>query len=126
MKRFKNAPLLGFDGEKIKVPIKKPGTENEVMIGEDFKSILQCLVLNAPPPTFKTQNDSIQAMRLMQALDHLQDGFIEIEEGVHDWLKEKAVEVTPQIFRINGNIVYEHIREGFEKPNQPKEKGEKS
>ena len=109
-KKFKDTVVLDYKGEPIK--ILKPGDTEPVEL--TLKQIFWVLLNNAP---LQTQNDSIQGMRLAQALDTSKDGVIEIEEGVHDWLKPITEKVTPQLFRVNGNLVYKYICEGFEKPH---------
>lgn len=112
MKRFKNVVLSAYNGDPIKIP--KSDTDAS-LVDCTLKVAMQAILANAP---MKTQNDSIQGMRLAQALDKA-DEFIELEEGVHDWLKTVAEGLTPPLFRVNGNIVYELIKEGFEKPKVP-------
>lgn len=119
MKVFQNATILNYKGE----PIITKGTDlkgQEVDEGELKVVNVFWIILNNAP--LKTQNDSIQGMRLAEALDKAKDnGVIEIEEGVHDWIKPIAEQLTPQIFRLNGNNIYLLIKEGFDKPKQSKE-----
>ncbi|KKN38047.1 hypothetical protein LCGC14_0757590 [marine sediment metagenome] len=112
-KVFKNIVLDGYDGK----PMKGPEDVGELYLVHVMRVILN----NAP---LQTQQDSINGMRLAQALDAVKNGVeaIELEEGVHDWLKPIAEKLTPALFRVNGNIVYKHICDGFEKAHQPKEK----
>ena len=114
-KKFKDTTIPDYKGEPIK--ILKPGDTEPTDL--TLKQVLWLILNNA---SLQTQNDAIQGMRLAQALDTSKDGVIEMEEGVHDWLKPVAEKVTPQLFRVNGNLVYKHICEGFEKLEQPKEK----
>ena len=83
--------------------------------------VMRVILNNAP---LQTQQDSINGMRLAQALDKVKNGAepIELEDGVHDWFKPVAEKLTPSIFRVNGNLVYKHICEGFEKAHQSQEK----
>lgn len=115
MKRFKDTTIPDYKGEPIKI-LKPDNPEPEKLT---VKQILWLILNNSP---IQTQNDSIQGMRLARTLDSSKDGIIEMEDGVHDWLKTVAEKVTPQLFRVNGNLVYEHIKEGFEKPIQPNTK----
>ena len=124
MKVFKNAVLTGYDGKPIKLPFREnEGDSLEFRDGRlDF--VLRIILNNAP---IAAQNDSIQGMRLAQALDEAKDKkAIVLEEGIHDWLKPIAEKLTPQLFRVNGNIVYKHISEGFEKVQQPAEEKPKA
>jgi hypothetical protein len=112
LKQLKDELLKGYNGEFVKAAVST-GIK-ELKISDAIWAILN----NAP---IKTQNDSIQGMRLAQALVKAQDsGIIEMEDGVHDWLKPLAEQVTPSIFRVNGSIVYELIKEGFIKGESPK------
>ena len=113
MKIFSNAPIKGFKEGDVKVPM------GDGEVSSEFRHVIQMILNNAP---IQTQDDSIQGIRLATAIDNAEGKeIIELEEGVHDWLKRVAEKITPVIFRINGNIVYKHICEGFEKSHQPKE-----
>ena len=119
MKVFQNVVIKNYKGE----PIITKGTDRngqEVDEGElRLVNVLWIILNNAP---LKTQNDSIQGMRLAEALDKAKDnGVIEIEEGVHDWLKPIAEHLTPQLFRLNGNNIYLVIKDGFDKAKQSQE-----
>jgi hypothetical protein len=112
MKVFKNQSIKGYNGEVIKVRVN-PETVEDLNLHKVFWSILN----NSP---IKSQNDSIQGMRLAQALDKAKDSdTIELEDGTHDWIKPIAEQQTPSLFRLNGHLIYELIKEGFEKPNEP-------
>ena len=122
MKKFQNEVVKGWDGKPLKSRVQ--GADGQVAEEKELKleNVLWIILNNAP---LKTQNDSIQGQRLAKALDKAKDnGVIEMEEGVHDWIKPIAEQLTPGLFRINGNNVYELIKEGFEKEKQPKEKVE--
>lgn len=120
--RYSNSGLLGYNGkDKIKIPISQAGqlsTETRHV----FLAILTSLEL-------KTIDDSIQGNRLANAIDEAEGkDFIEIGEGVYDWIKKKleavdreGYQVCPRLFRVNGEIVNEFIKEGFEKPRQSSE-----
>ena len=112
MKVFKNTTLRGFRNEVIKLPVRKSGTDEVELVDAKFAELLTVILNNAP---IQTQNDSIQGMRLATAIESA-NKTIEIEDAVHDWLKPIAEKVTPELFRINGNLVYAHICEGFEPP----------
>ena len=118
MKKFKQAHhLIGADNQPVRVPIK---VENiTVTEWSDITGDIFLIILNNSP--IKTQNDCIQGARLYQAIESGKGKeFIELEEGVHDWFKPIAEQFTPVVFRINGNIVYKFICEGFEKPKESK------
>lgn len=112
-KVFKNVVLTGYDGKPIEIIVNAQGNRQEVTM----EIALQIILNNAP---LKTQQDAINGMRLQLALDKAKDGKensgdIVLGEGIHEWLKPIAESLTPEIFRINGSLVYEHIKEGFEK-----------
>jgi len=108
-KKFKNEVVKGYNGTPIKIPVNEKETKEL-----NLESALWIVLNNSP---IKTMNDSIQGMRLAKALDEAKDkDIIEIEEGVHDWLKPLAEQVCPQLFRVNGSLVYDLIKEGFIKP----------
>ena len=121
MKVFKNTVVTGYDGKPIRLPFRE--NEGDPMQFKEAKLdfVLRIILNNAP---ISTQNDSIQGQRLAQALDAAK-ATIELEDGVHDWIKPIAEKATPQLFRVNGNVVYKYICEGFEKPHEPEEKEEK-
>lgn len=117
VKKFENKVINGYNGKPIRTQ-KAVGESGQVGIVDcRLQEILWLLLNNAP---LRTQNDSIQGMRLAQALDKA-DGaeIIEIEEGVHDWLKPIAEQLTPSIFRVNGNLVYDLVKDGFIKAKEP-------
>ena len=123
-KRFRNEHgLIGFNGEPIKVPLRIEGEgQNAVVVewGEKTYDIFKAILMNAPT---KTQNDCIQGVRVFDALEKGKDAeFIELEEEGHTWIKPQAEQLTPAIFRFNGHIVYDFVKEGFEKAKQPKDK----
>lgn len=106
-KIFKNVVVKGYDGKPIVINLEEGKKELTVVMA------MRAVLNNAP---LKTQQDSINGARLATALDEADDnGEIAIEEGTHDWLKPIAEQLTPQIFRVNGHIIYELIKEGFEK-----------
>ena len=114
MKVFKNVKLIGWTGEAI--GITRDGKVEDAKLLEHLTLIL----LGAP---FQTQVDSKEGRLLAEALREAEGkDTISIEESTHTWLKTVAEKIAPAIYRTNGNIVYEHIKEGFEKPHQPKEK----
>ncbi len=102
----------------IRIPISQAGeisTETRYV----FLAILNVVEL-------KTMDDSIQGGRLADSIDEAEDkDEIVIGEGVYDWLKKKlevvdreGFQILPRIFRVNGSIVNDFIKEGFEKPHQ--------
>ncbi len=113
-KVFKNIILNGYNGKPIKLQIRED--EGDVLESKEAKLdfILRIILNNAP---LQTQQDSINGMRLAQSLDAAEET-IELDDGVHDWLKPIAEKLTPTIFRVNGNIVYVHVCEGFEKSHE--------
>ena len=115
-KRFSNKPIIGYNGkDPIKIPISQSGE-----LSTEFRHVLLAILNNSE---FKTMDDSIQGNRLANSIDKAEgQNFVEMEEGVHDWLKRKAEQVCPIIFRVNGSIVYEVIKEGFIKPYESQQK----
>jgi len=114
-KHFSNAGVVGYNGkDKLKIPISQEGE-----MSTETRHIFLAILNSAE---FKTMDDSIQGNRLANEIEEAKyKEEVVIEDGVHDWLKRKAEQVCPILFRVNGNIVYEFIKEGFEKPHQPKE-----
>ncbi len=111
----------------IRIPISQAGemsTETRYV----FLAILNVCEL-------RTMDDSIQGGRLADAVDEAEGkDEIVIGEGVYDWLKNKleavdreGFQILPRIFRVNGSIVNDFIKDGYEKPHQSKtkEKGKK-
>lgn len=119
MKRYKqNHGIMGNNGEVVKCGLEvKEGQVTKW--GETTGDIFMAILGNC---SLQTQNDSIQGGRCYQAIESAKGKeFIEIEEGTHDWLVPIAEKVTPPLFRINGNLVYLFVKDGFEKAQQPKE-----
>ncbi|KKN23713.1 hypothetical protein LCGC14_0902140 [marine sediment metagenome] len=116
-KVFKNIVLNGYNGEPMRMAVRENDGDPIELKEAKLDSVMRIILNNAP---LQTQQDSINGMRLAMALDKAKNGAatIEIEDGVHDWLKPVAEKLTPSIFRVNGNLVYKHICEGFEKAHQ--------
>lgn len=117
-KHFSNKGVLAYNGKDlIKIPISQAGG-----MSTETRHIFLAIMSNAE---FKTIDDSIQGNRLANDIDAAEGkDEIVLEDGVHDWLKRKAEQVCPALFRVNGEIVYEFVKEGFTKPHQPKTKEE--
>lgn len=124
--RYNNkAGVKGYNGkELVKIPMNEAG-DRSTETRHVFLMIYQAI-------SIKTNDDSIQAFRLVTAIDEAEGNeFLEIGEGVYDWLIKKmpekdqqGFEVLPRLFRHNGSFVYEFIKTGYEKPHQPAPKAE--
>jgi len=121
--RYSNKGIKGYTGKDLlRIPVSASG-EISTETRHVFQAIANSVVL-------KTNQDSIQCMRFQQAIDDSEDqGYIEVGEGVYDWLIKKLDEVNqqgfqilPVLFRHNGSVVHEFIKEGFEKAHLPKDK----
>tara|TARA_Y100000310_G_scaffold324990_1_gene387718 strand:+ start:13856 stop:14269 length:414 start_codon:yes stop_codon:yes gene_type:complete len=136
MKRFKNTTLIGQGGNKIQYAKQKEGAEgspckicgqpNLEWVDAKLYNILAVILNNTP---IKTMPDSIQGGRLADVLEEVEKkklAFIEIEEGVHDWLKPIVKEIAPPIFRLGAQYIYDHICGGFEKEHQPEREKSKA
>lgn len=128
MKRFKMAHgLIGVDDEPIKTPVKiAAATATAPAIveewGETTADIFLYIMNNVP---FRTNDDAIQGGRLYIAIKEAKKAkaaYLEIEDGVHDWLKIIAKDSSAQLYRVNGDIVYRFVMEGFEKAHEPQPK----
>ena len=116
MKVFKNEVVKSYNGKEIDVIDQDGSVKEKLTLGK----VLRIILNNAP---LKTQQDSINGVRLAQAIDKAEDegeSTISIEEGIHDWIKPIAEDLTPKLFRLNGNTIYLIIKEGFVKENKPK------
>lgn len=121
-KHFSNDGIIGYNKkDKVKIPISQAGE-----MSTETRHVFIAIMNNAE---FKTLDDSIQGNRLASAIDAAEGkDEIVIEDGVWDWLKRKSEQVCPIVFRVNGSIVHEFIKDGFNKPHQPeaKAKGKKT
>ncbi len=120
-KHFSNKGVLGYNGkDKIKIPVTAPTPTVPAVMSTETRHIFLAILNNSE---FKTMDDSINGNRLATAIDEAEGkDEIVIGEGVHDWLKKRAEQVCPAIFRVNGSIVYEFVKEGFAKSHEPKAK----
>jgi len=122
--RYSNKGIIGRKNEAIKIPISISGD-----LSTETRHVFWTILNNLP---FRTANDSIQGNRLADAIDEAEGkDYIEIGEGVYDWLQERLKEqitdqntresflLCPRLFRVNGEKVSEFIKEGFEKPREP-------
>ena len=108
----------------IRIPITAAG-ETSTETRYVFLSILNVVEL-------KTMDDSIQGGRLADSIDEAEGkDEIVIGEGVYDWLKKKleavdrdGYQICPRIFRVNGSIVNDFIKDGHEKPHKSSSKAE--
>jgi len=121
--RYSNKGIKAYNGKDLlKIPV-------ESGISTETRHIFLVILNNLD---FKTNDDSIQGFRLATAIDEAEDkDILEIGEGVYDWLQRKLKEVNregreicPMLFRVNGSFVNEFVKEGFEKPHEPKGKKE--
>jgi len=110
---YTNKGVLAYNKKDLlKIPVSQAGE-----MSTETRHVFLAILNNAE---FRTMDDSIQGNRLANAIDEAEGkDFIEIGEGVYDWLKRKAEQVCPNLFRVNGSIVYEFVKEKFEKPHQP-------
>ena len=107
------APIKAYNGEEIKIPMG-----DGVAPSTEFRHALRWILNNAP---FQTQEDCINSVSLSRSIDKAEGKrIVEIEDVPYEWLKKKAEVVTPGIFRVNGNIVYTYICEGFKKEEEVK------
>lgn len=120
-KHFTNEGVPGYNGkDKVKVPITAPTATVPAVLSTETRHIFLAILNNSD---FKTMDDSVQGNRLATAIDEAEGkDEIVIGEGVHDWLKKKSEQVCPAIFRVNGSIIHEFIREGYRKPHEPEAK----
>jgi|TARA_Y100000310_G_C20686741_1_gene819490 hypothetical protein len=110
MKVLKNVPIRSYKGEPLKVK-RINGNDEIIDEGEVRLSDALWAILNNAP--INTQNDSIQGIRLAKALDKASsNGTIELEDGVHDWITPIAETLTVTLFRLNGSIIYDLIKDG--------------
>lgn len=134
MKHYKmDVKLKGLDEEDIKVPVHQNASGVTDEWGDTPADIFKLILLNSP---MKTQNDSIQGTRLYQAIKEAENNWkayqedsakaadavepvLNIEDGVYDWFCSIADQITPPLFRLNGNIVYKFIKDGFIKAHAP-------
>ena len=115
-KHFSNGAIKGYNGkDELKIPISQSGE-----MSTETRHIFLAILNNSE---FKTMDDSIQGNRLANAIDAAEGkDEVVLEDGVFDWLKRKSEQVCPVLFRVNGSIVYEFIKEGFKRAQEPSSK----
>ena len=123
---YSNKGDMAYNGKDLlKIPVDNG-------LSTETRHIFQAILNNLD---FKTNDDSIQGFRMATAIDEAEGkDILEIGEGVYDWLQRKLREVNregreicPMLFRVNGSIVYEFIKDGYNKPHESssKTKGKK-
>ena len=119
--KYSNKGITSFNGkDKIRI---QAGAE----VSEETRHIFTGIMNSVD---FKVNDDSIQGFRLANSIEEAEgQDFIEIGEGVYDWLQKKLKEINREgreicatLFRQNGCLVEEFIKNGYEKPHQPTSK----
>jgi hypothetical protein len=116
MKKFENKVINNYKGRPLVYKGVAEGKESvlELKVENVFWIIYNEFSALPYNVHAKTQNDTIQALRLIEALEKQKDAaVIEIEDGVWDWLKAIAPIMTYQIFFPNGEIIMTLIKDGF-------------
>ena len=123
---YQNKGIMGRNGKDL---IKLPITQKTGELSTEVRHIF-LVIMNEF--SFRTLDDSIQGGRLADAIDEAEDkDTIVLGEGVYDWVIKKMVEtnkegnqILPYMFRVNGSVVHEFIKDGFNKPHEPAAKAE--
>lgn len=109
----------GWNGKPIRIPRQEdPDDEKSAVITVDatVSDVMHIIVTNS---SYKTIEDSKEGRRLAEALEESRKSeVIELDQGTHTWLKKQSEAVSPQIFRISGEIVDELIRERYHRDNE--------
>ena len=121
---WKNKTIINdWRGRPIRVQqFEDPFDEDSPMQVGDMRVLDAMLHISNTFPC-KTLDDSTKKRSLKQALlASVRTGKIELEPEVFKWLKTASEQVCPAVFRVNGSIVYEFVKEGFAKSHEPKAK----
>ena len=107
MKKFNNDVVKGYNGKPIVWRIE--GKDQELTLANVMYAIMNSYNL-------ATQKDSVECANVSRVLDKVVAGeepLIELEDTTHYWLSQVAEKVTPSVFKVNGNVVYLAIRDGW-------------
>ena len=113
MKHFQLTTLNNIANKPLKI-LDDDGKPKDATLSDMLKSF----IFNLPPPRL-TMQDSIEARRLMEAIEKSDDGKLSIEEGTHDWLKKSIELYGPNVFGVNA-IVIKDALDNFDKAHQAK------
>lgn len=106
MKKFNNDVVKGYNGKSIVWKID--GKDQELTLVNVLYAIMNSYNVT-------TQKDSVECANVSRVLDKVIEdgGVIELEDTTHYWLSQVAEKVTPSVFKVNGNVVYLTIKDGW-------------
>lgn len=96
----------------------------EAMGKEALLELLKSLYLNLEAGGYKmTRLDTISGLKMFQNIWASKDGFLELDEDVHDWISKKLQDenIGVKIFGVNLAIIEDAVN-NFERLHEPKSK----
>lgn len=114
------------DANKNPIPNVQPEPVYQIKtknLGKDsFPELLKGLYLNIPGDLL-TRQDTIYGTRMFQNIAGMKDGILELDDDIHDWIKEKLKDekIGIKIFGVDLYIV-ENAVDNFQRPHEPQGK----
>jgi hypothetical protein len=89
---------------------------------EALPEILKGLYLNIPPDKL-TRQDTIYGTRMFQNFAAITDGVLEMDDDIHDWIKEKLKDeaIGLKVFGVDLYVVEQAV-DNFERKHEPSQK----
>jgi hypothetical protein len=112
----KGNPIPGVEPEPV-YQIKTKKLEKD-----SFPELLKGLYLNIPGDLL-TRQDTIYGTRMFQNIAAMKDGVLELDDDIHDWIKEKLKDdkIGIKIFGVDLYVV-ENAVDNFLRPHEPQSK----
>ena len=111
----------GWNGKPIRIPSQEDPYDEKspiVVLDATILDVMQIIINNA---SYKTLEDSREGRRMAEALEESRKtDSIQIDQGTHNWLKKQSELISPQIFRVSGELIDNIIREGYRRETEPK------
>lgn len=95
-------------------------TEQPVLIEKaSLIDLLEMLIISTPRDRLSMQ-DSINANAFIQQASNKDNGFLQLDDGIHKWILKQVYEFAPKVYGVNAAAI-QWALENEEKP-EPKRK----
>ena len=117
MKRYKNSTIPGRKGGNIQIGFDNNGKVEHRNISP--KEVFIILIKSIKPVNMV---EVAHGVRVLDALDEAEkSGFIELEEGTHEWFLTKVEPLCIDLFTWDSKEVIDYLKSGFEQSKEEKD-----